>query len=439
MSRRTGASDDRRAEGGPRPCLTTSPGSPRSARGPRTASGSSGCTRCSPRSATRSARIPPIHVVGTNGKSTATVTDRAAASRARGSPSARRSRRTCARWDERIRLDGRPRPTSRPRSRRVRPAAERVGATQFETITAAALAAFADAGVDVAVVEAGLGGRHDATNVLRSRVVLLTNVGLEHTDVLGETVEAIAREKLAVVHDDDSDSRPAGRHVRAARARRTDRRRRRARGGRGVRRPPDRRHRSRSPCPAGSSGGRRGPGRRPQSRRHRAGCVERLPRADYTVCRLDPGGQGRRRDAAPRSPRSAARFVATASSNARCAPRRRRSPSAPRGHFAHVEAIADPAAAVRARARARRAGARDGLALPARRSRAAERPVSGRVPHPERITRPRLRAARSRRRSSESRSPPGISSASFFSDADLTPCRSPTPSSTRAPGRSRAT
>jgi hypothetical protein len=47
-------------------------------------------------------------------------------------------------------------------------------------------------------VEAGLGGRHDATNVLRTRVVLLTNVGLEHTDVLGDTVDAIAREKLAV-------------------------------------------------------------------------------------------------------------------------------------------------------------------------------------------------------------------------------------------------
>ena len=52
--------------------------------------------------------------------------------------------------------------------------------------------------VDVAVVEAGLGGRLDATNVLRTRVVLLTNVALEHTDVLGDTVEEIAREKLAV-------------------------------------------------------------------------------------------------------------------------------------------------------------------------------------------------------------------------------------------------
>ena len=77
-------------------------------------------------------------------------------------------------------------------------------ATQFETITAAAFAAFAAAEVDVAVVEAGLGGRYDATNVMRSRVVLLTNVGLEHTDVLGETIEEIATEKLAVVHSDDT-------------------------------------------------------------------------------------------------------------------------------------------------------------------------------------------------------------------------------------------
>jgi dihydrofolate synthase/folylpolyglutamate synthase len=74
-----------------------------------------------------------------------------------------------------------------------------LGATQFETLTAAALAEFAAAGVDVAAVEAGLGGRLDATNVLDAGVVALTNVALEHTEVLGETREEIAREKLAVV------------------------------------------------------------------------------------------------------------------------------------------------------------------------------------------------------------------------------------------------
>jgi dihydrofolate synthase / folylpolyglutamate synthase len=81
----------------------------------------------------------------------------------------------------------------------VRAQAERLDATQFEVLTAGALADFAAESVDVAVVEAGLGGRHDATNVLRSPVQVLTNVALEHTDVLGTTREAIAAEKLAVV------------------------------------------------------------------------------------------------------------------------------------------------------------------------------------------------------------------------------------------------
>jgi dihydrofolate synthase/folylpolyglutamate synthase len=71
--------------------------------------------------------------------------------------------------------------------------------TQFELITAAAFAEFARGGVEVAVVEAGLGGRHDATNVLSARTVVLTNVGLEHTRWLGPTITDIAREKLAVV------------------------------------------------------------------------------------------------------------------------------------------------------------------------------------------------------------------------------------------------
>lgn len=71
--------------------------------------------------------------------------------------------------------------------------------TQFELLAAAAFAELAERGVEVAVVEAGLGGRHDATNVLPSRVQVLTNVGLEHTRWLGPTLGDIAREKLAVV------------------------------------------------------------------------------------------------------------------------------------------------------------------------------------------------------------------------------------------------
>jgi dihydrofolate synthase/folylpolyglutamate synthase len=71
--------------------------------------------------------------------------------------------------------------------------------TQFELLTAAALDELARRGVEVAVVEAGLGGRWDATNVLDAGVAVLTNVGLEHTRWLGPTVEDIAGEKLAVV------------------------------------------------------------------------------------------------------------------------------------------------------------------------------------------------------------------------------------------------
>ena len=142
---------------------------------------------------------PAIHVVGTNGKSTATVTIEQLLL-SEGLSVGTTISPHVASWSERIRLDGQAADFEEAVSR-VRDPAERIGATQFEIVTAAALTAFAASVVDVAVVEAGLGGRHDATNVLRTRVVLLTNVGLEHTDVLGETLEAIAREKLAVAHE----------------------------------------------------------------------------------------------------------------------------------------------------------------------------------------------------------------------------------------------
>ena len=78
--------------------------------------------------------------------------------------------------------------------------AERGGATtQFELLTAAAFIALAEAGVEAAVIEAGLGGRLDATNVLDAPVVVLTGVALDHTEHLGGTRELVAAEKLAVV------------------------------------------------------------------------------------------------------------------------------------------------------------------------------------------------------------------------------------------------
>jgi dihydrofolate synthase/folylpolyglutamate synthase len=141
--------------------------------------------------------FPATHVVGTNGKSTAVRRAAAFLGREGVRVGAYTSPHVSG-WEERIQVDGQA-VDFEAAIARVRAAAEKLGATQFETLTAAALAEFAEAGIDIAVVEAGLGGRLDATNVLEADVVALTNVALDHTDVLGETREEIAREKLAVV------------------------------------------------------------------------------------------------------------------------------------------------------------------------------------------------------------------------------------------------
>jgi dihydrofolate synthase/folylpolyglutamate synthase len=143
-------------------------------------------------------RYDAVHVVGTKGKSTAARTV-AALLRAEGVQAATYTSPHVSGWAERLETDA----AGFERAvERVRSAAEDVGATQFEILTGAALLDFAERGVDVAVLEAGLGGRLDATNAADGRVVLLTNVGLEHTAILGETRGAIAREKLAVARPD---------------------------------------------------------------------------------------------------------------------------------------------------------------------------------------------------------------------------------------------
>ena len=138
-----------------------------------------------------------IHVVGTNGKTTTARAAEALLLAEDIRPGVYTSPHVVS-WAERVRVGGENADLDAVLAR-VREEAEAVGATQFEALTAAALAEFAAAEVDVAVVEAGLGGRHDATNVLDARVVILTNVALEHTEVLGGTREEIAAEKLAVV------------------------------------------------------------------------------------------------------------------------------------------------------------------------------------------------------------------------------------------------
>jgi dihydrofolate synthase / folylpolyglutamate synthase len=138
-------------------------------------------------------RFRSIHVVGSNGKTTTTLMIEAIL-RGEGVSAGATVSPHVRSWAERLTVGDFERGVAR-----VRPAAERVGATQFEVSIAAAFSELAEVGVEAAVVEAGLGGRLDATNVIDAPVVVLTNVALEHTDVLGPTREAIAAEKLAVV------------------------------------------------------------------------------------------------------------------------------------------------------------------------------------------------------------------------------------------------
>lgn len=152
---------------------------------------------------------PAIHVVGTNGKSS-TCRLAAACLRSQGVRVGTYLSPHVVGWRERIEVGERA--VSQTRFAR---AVARVGeavaglglgdddqVTQFEVLTAAAFVAFAEAAVDVIVVEAGLGGRYDATNVLGpDTVTVLTNVALEHTELLGTTEAQIAAEKLAVAPD----------------------------------------------------------------------------------------------------------------------------------------------------------------------------------------------------------------------------------------------
>jgi dihydrofolate synthase / folylpolyglutamate synthase len=155
-------------------------------------------------------RFASIHVVGTNGKSSVTRMV-AALLEAHGVGTGACVSPHPLRWSERIRIHGEEIGASEFAAavERTAQAAETVNrsleegeaVTQFEVATAAAFVAFAAARVQAAVVEAGLGGRLDATNTIPSRVTVLTSIGLDHTEWLGETELEIAAEKLAVLRD----------------------------------------------------------------------------------------------------------------------------------------------------------------------------------------------------------------------------------------------
>jgi dihydrofolate synthase / folylpolyglutamate synthase len=155
-------------------------------------------------------RFASIHIVGTNGKSSVARMV-AALLEAHGVSAGACVSPHLERWSERVLVHGEEIGSAEFATAVERAAAAAVtvnrglpdgeAVTQFELATAAAFIALANARVEAAAIEAGLGGRLDATNTIPSRVTVLTSVGLDHTEWLGDSEEQIAAEKLAVLRD----------------------------------------------------------------------------------------------------------------------------------------------------------------------------------------------------------------------------------------------
>jgi dihydrofolate synthase/folylpolyglutamate synthase len=155
-------------------------------------------------------RFASIHVVGTNGKTSVTRMT-AALLEAHGVSTGAYLSPHITSWRERVLIRGEPiseeafthalERTEQAVEVTDRSAGDEGPVTQFELLTAAAFVAFAADRVQYAVIEAGLGGRLDATNVIPSQLTVLTSVGYDHTEWLGETLQEIAAEKVAVLRD----------------------------------------------------------------------------------------------------------------------------------------------------------------------------------------------------------------------------------------------
>jgi dihydrofolate synthase / folylpolyglutamate synthase len=138
-----------------------------------------------------------LHVGGTNGKGSVSALLANALHASASDPVGLYTSPHLIDFSERIRIDGVPVSDHllERSAERLRPAIEESGATYFEATTAIAFLCFAEVGVRIAAVEVGMGGRLDATNVVRPEVSVVTQVALDHTRHLGGTLPEIAREK----------------------------------------------------------------------------------------------------------------------------------------------------------------------------------------------------------------------------------------------------
>lgn len=168
-------------------------------------------------------KYPTFHVAGTNGKGS-TVATLDAMLRGGGLKVGRYTSPHLVDFCERIVVNGVPIPRETVTAwlGAWEPAMTRLGATFFEATTALALSYFADQGVDVSIVEVGLGGRLDATNIVQPLAAAVTQIGFDHLEFLGDSLEAIAGEKAGIFKSDAAaivgDTRAETRELLRARA-----------------------------------------------------------------------------------------------------------------------------------------------------------------------------------------------------------------------------
>lgn len=145
-------------------------------------------------------RLPCVHVAGTNGKGSVCALV-ASVLQGAGLRVGLYSSPHLVRFEERITINGVPMSVTElaTYATQMMPIIERIGCTFFEGTTAMAFRHFTDNEVDVAVIETGMGGRLDATNVVTPLVTAITSIGLDHTKHLGETLEQIASEKAGIM------------------------------------------------------------------------------------------------------------------------------------------------------------------------------------------------------------------------------------------------
>ena len=141
-----------------------------------------------------------IHVAGTNGKGS-TCAMIASILHASGKNVGLYTSPHLIRFNERIRINGYPIPDKQIITfmKKVGPVIQEIESTFFETTTAMAFDYFKEQKVDVAVIETGLGGRLDSTNVIKPKVTVISHISMDHMDILGKDIEKIANEKAGII------------------------------------------------------------------------------------------------------------------------------------------------------------------------------------------------------------------------------------------------